>query len=203
MVAIERARTNKGTLWAGTRRGRILVTKNADFTNPAAVVQEDDCCGTGFNERQPEVAFDRIDTPLQPQRYPSGISVDPSDSSGNTAYISFSGYNAYSPGHSGHVFKAVTTRRPAQRDLDRPELRTSAIFRCHRRRGRSGDWRPATRHMDWGVLKLPPRHDELGRRLEGGLPEVAVYEASRSPKDLKHGNPRDLRGHPTAVAASA
>ena len=32
IVAIERAKTNNGTLWAGTRRGRIWVTKNADST---------------------------------------------------------------------------------------------------------------------------------------------------------------------------
>ena len=107
MVAVERAKTNNGTLWAGTRRGRIWITKNADANDPAAVVQEPDCCGTGMNERQTDVAFTRIDTPAQPRRFPSGISVDPRDPTGNTAYISFSGYEAYSPGQPGHVFKAV------------------------------------------------------------------------------------------------
>jgi len=48
------------------------------------------------------VTYTRIDTPAQPRRYPSGISVDPTDS--NHAVISFSGYDAYTPTTPGHVF---------------------------------------------------------------------------------------------------
>jgi len=54
------------------------------------------------------VTFTRIDTSSTPTRFVSGIAVDPSDP--NTAYISFSGYNAYATASgtaTGHVFKVV------------------------------------------------------------------------------------------------
>ena len=49
--------------------------------------------------------FYRIDTSAQPERFVSGIAVDPSDP--NHAFISFSGYNAYATASgtaTGHVF---------------------------------------------------------------------------------------------------
>ena len=177
MVAIERAKTNNGTLWAGTRRGRIWVTKNADSTNAAAVVQEPDCCGTGFNERQSDVEFKRIDTPLQPRRFPSGISVDPRDPTGNTAYISFSGYEAYSPGQPGHVFKAVynpatgtatwTDLSGNLGDLPITDVELDAP---------SGDLYAS---YDWGVLRLPAGGTNWVDA-DRGLPEVAIYELSQA-----------------------
>jgi hypothetical protein len=177
VVAIERAKTNTGTLWAGTRRGRIWVTKNADSTNPAAVVQEPDCCGTGFNERQSDVVFRRIDTPAQPRRFPSGISVDPRDPSGNTAFISFSGYEAYSPGQPGHVFKAVfnpATGTATWTDLsfnlgDLPitdvelDAPTGDLYASY----------------DWGVLRLPAG-GTAWVDASRGLPKVAIYELSQA-----------------------
>jgi hypothetical protein len=51
------------------------------------------------------VVFYRIDTSAQPQRFVSGIAVDPNDP--NHAFISFSGYNAYATASgtaTGHVF---------------------------------------------------------------------------------------------------
>lgn len=83
VVAIERA-LDQSTMWVGTRRGRIFVSKNADAA-PA------------------EVTYTRIDTDGQPRRYPSGISVDPTDP--NHAFVTFSGYNAYTPTTPGHVFE--------------------------------------------------------------------------------------------------
>ncbi len=86
VVAVERAASNDGTLWAGTRRGRIYVSTNANQANPAAV------------------RYKRYDTKLGlPQRFPSGIAVDPENP--NHAYISYSGYSAYSPG--GHVYEVT------------------------------------------------------------------------------------------------
>src|SRR5207253_4466589 len=73
-----------GTLWATTSAGRIFVTHNVDASDPATVV------------------WHRIDNSTFPNRFPSGIYVDPADSS--HAWISYSGYNANTPTRPGHVF---------------------------------------------------------------------------------------------------
>jgi hypothetical protein len=83
VVAVERAPSDHGTLWAGLRRGRVFVASNADAAASS-------------------VTFYRIDTKSTPTRFVSGIAVDPSDP--NHAFISFSGYNAYNPTQPGHVF---------------------------------------------------------------------------------------------------
>ena len=88
VVAISRAQSNTGTMWVGTRRGRLYVTTNADAANPA------------------DVTFTRIDTPSTPTRFISGIAVDPNDP--NHAFVSFSGYDAYATKAgtaTGHVFE--------------------------------------------------------------------------------------------------
>jgi hypothetical protein len=72
-------------LWVGTRRGRVFVSVNANAADPTTVV------------------FNRIDTAQQPARFVSGISVDPRHPT--TAFVSFSGYNAYTPTTPGHVFQ--------------------------------------------------------------------------------------------------
>jgi hypothetical protein len=177
VVAIERAKTNTGTIWAGTRRGRVWVAKNADSNNPATQVQEPDCCGTGFNERQTEVVFTRIDTPTQPRRFVSGISVDPRDPSGNTAFISFSGYEAYTPGQPGHVFKAVynpatgtatwTDLSHNLGDLPITDVEVDAP---------TGDLYAS---FDWGVLRLPAG-GTVWVEAARGLPKVATYELSQA-----------------------
>jgi hypothetical protein len=84
VVAVTRAQSDNSTMWAGTRTGRVFVTSNADDT-PGAV------------------QFRRIDTPSTPGRFVSGIAVDPGNP--NHAWISYSGYSAYSPG--GHVYDVV------------------------------------------------------------------------------------------------
>ena len=47
----------------------------------------------------------RIDTPGTPNRFVTRIFVDPHDP--NVAYISYSGFNALTPGTPGHVFRVV------------------------------------------------------------------------------------------------
>ncbi|HEU4942286.1 MAG TPA: hypothetical protein VFT18_03415 [Gaiellaceae bacterium] len=178
VVAIERARTNADTVWAGTRRGRIFVARNADSNNPATQVEEPDCCGTGMNERQTEVVFTRVDTPAQPRRFPSGISVDPRDPTGNTAFISFSGYEAYTPGQPGHVFKAVydpatgtatwTDLSHNLGDLPITDVEVDAP---------TGDLYAS---YDWGVLRLPAG-GTAWVDASRGLPKVAIYELSQAP----------------------
>jgi hypothetical protein len=86
-VAITRAASDTGTMWVGTRRGRLFITQNADAADPNAVT------------------FTRIDTASTPTRFISGIAVDPSNP--NHAFVSFSGYDAYAVQAgtaTGHVF---------------------------------------------------------------------------------------------------
>jgi hypothetical protein len=83
IVAISRAPSDNGTMWVGLRRGRVFVASNADKPSGS-------------------VTFYRIDTSSTPERFVSGIAVDPSDP--NHAFISYSGYNAYNPTQPGHVF---------------------------------------------------------------------------------------------------
>ncbi|HWX39046.1 MAG TPA: hypothetical protein VNY09_07375 [Candidatus Sulfotelmatobacter sp.] len=85
VAAIVRAPSNTGTMWVATRRGRLFISKNSD--NPTAA----------------NVTFTRLDTPSQPERFISGIAVDRRNS--NHAWVSFSGYNAYTPTTPGHVFE--------------------------------------------------------------------------------------------------
>jgi len=75
----------RSPLWVGTRRGRVFVSTNANAENATDVV------------------FHRIDTASQPTRFPSGISVDPRHPT--RAFVTFSGYNAYTPATPGHVFE--------------------------------------------------------------------------------------------------
>lgn len=85
VVAIARAAQNPSTMWVGTRRGRLFVSANANAADPTAVV------------------FQRIDTASQPTRFISGVAIDPENP--NHAFVSFSGYNAYTPTTPGHVFE--------------------------------------------------------------------------------------------------
>lgn len=85
LAAVVRAPSNTGTMWVGTRRGRLFISKNAD--DPTAA----------------NVTYTRLDTPAQPRRFVSGIAIDRHNS--NHAWVSFSGYNAYTPTTLGHVFE--------------------------------------------------------------------------------------------------
>jgi hypothetical protein len=87
VVATERAPSDGSTLWAATRTGRVFVSANADSADPAAV------------------QFFRIDGPTTPGRFVSGIAIDPGNP--DHAWISYSGYNAYTPTTPGHVFDVV------------------------------------------------------------------------------------------------
>ena len=151
VVATERAPGDSKTLWAATRRGRVFISKNAD----AAVAS---------------VAFTRIDTITQPRRFVSGISIDPTNP--YHAYVSFSGYNAYTPTTPGHVFEvrfnpvtgtAVWTDRSY--DLGDQPI-TSVAFDPD-----TGDVFAST---DYGVLMLP-RGGSSWSPAASSLPSGAVY----------------------------
>jgi hypothetical protein len=174
-VAIERARTNAGTLWAATRRGRVFIAKNADSNDPTKVTSAPDPLGTGVLKTQTDVEFKRIDAAAQPMRFISGISIDPRDASGNTAYVSFSGYNAYTPATPGHVYKAVynpATGTATWTNLDNG-LGDLPILDV--------ELDPATGDLyaahDYGVLRLSAGGSSWVRAADG-LPKVAVFELS-------------------------
>lgn len=156
VVAVERAPADHGTLWAATRRGRVYVSTNAD--NPSAS----------------SVTYKRYDTKLGlPQRFPSGIWVDPANS--DHAYISYSGYSAYSPG--GHVYEVTidpTTGNGTAKDLsanlgDQPVTDVVAV--------------PSTGALyvstDFGVVtRLRGQANWVATT---GLPKVAVYGLTLDP----------------------
>jgi hypothetical protein len=81
---LARDKADHETLWAATSAGRLFVTHDADASDPATV------------------HWHRIDNSTFPTRFPSGIYVDPADST--HAWVSYSGYNAATPSRPGHVF---------------------------------------------------------------------------------------------------
>ena len=93
VAAIERTTADTGTMWAATSTGRVFVSKNGD-ADPATAV-----------------TFTRIDvqgTNSLPNRFPSGIAVDPKNA--NHAWISYSGYNTTAGSVTpGHVFEVTFT----------------------------------------------------------------------------------------------
>ena len=78
-------------MWAATSTGRVFVSKNAD-ADPASAV-----------------TYTRIDVQganSLPNRFPSGIAVDPANP--NHAWISYSGYNSTAGSVTpGHVFEVT------------------------------------------------------------------------------------------------
>jgi len=155
VVAIERATTNKNTMWAATRRGRVFLSNNANAA-PAAV------------------NYTRLDKALHlPARFVSGISIDPSNP--YHAWLSYSGYSAYSPG--GHVYEVrwnpqthSGTATNLSYDLgDQPitdivhNERTGALYASN----------------DFGVLALSRgSHSWVATQ---GLPKVATYGLTLKP----------------------
>jgi hypothetical protein len=150
IVAIERG-MDTSTMWVGTRRGRLFISKNANAA-PASVT------------------YTRIDTDAQPRRYPSGVSVDRNDV--NHAIVSFSGYNAYTPATPGHVFDVhynPTTHTATWNDIsydlgDQPILDVAYDWA-------TGDVYAST---DFGVVRLPAGQTSWIVAADG-LPSVATY----------------------------
>jgi hypothetical protein len=143
----------RSPLWVGTRRGRIFISTNPNASDPTAVV------------------FQRIDTSSQPTRYPSAISIDPTHTS--HAFISFAGYNAYTPTTPGHVFdvryhreSGTATWTDISANLgDQPIL--GVVLDPE-----TGNLYAAT---DYGVA-IRPRGSTNWIAAGTGLPPVAVYQ---------------------------
>ena len=134
-----------------TRLGRLWVSTDAD-ANPR------------------NVHFYRIDTAATPGRFVSGIVIDPADS--NHAWISYSGYGAYTPGTPQHVIEArfdphKHTATFADRSYDIGDQPVTGIERD----ASTGDLYAST---DFGVLRLPAGASAW-QQAGSGLPSVAVY----------------------------
>jgi hypothetical protein len=152
VVAIAQSPNDGGTMWAGTRVGRLWVTKEADVANPR------------------NAHFWRIDTPATPGRFVSGIAVDPENS--NHAWISYSGYGAYTPGTPQHVVEArfdpkSHTAAFVDRSYDIGDQPITGLAR----NDDNGDLYAAT---DFGVLRLAAGATQWVRA-GTGLPTAAVY----------------------------
>ncbi len=154
VVATERAPSDTSTLWAGLRRGRVFVSKNADDATAA------------------NVTYDRIDSASTPERFVSGIAVDPANP--NHAFISFSGYNAYANAAGtapGHVFDVTyepgthtATWKNIDYDLGDQPITDVAL-------DTNGDLYAST---DFGVDVLS-KNTTAWVPASTGLPSVAVY----------------------------
>jgi hypothetical protein len=160
IAAVERAPSDSSTLWAATLPGRVFVSKNADAA-PAEAVE-----------------FTRIDHPRgvagtlsTPERFVSGIAIDPQDP--NHAWISYSGYDAYTPeDEAGHVFEvkydpAVKTATWTNRSYNLGDEPITDIARDPT----TGDLYAST---DFGVTRLPAGATAWTEAAKG-LPFVAVY----------------------------
>jgi hypothetical protein len=147
--------TDKHTLWAATRRGRIFISQNADASDPN------------------NVSFTRIDTTAQPTRFPSGISVDPTNPF--HAIVTYSGYNAYAaaagtaPGHVFEVLYDPTTHTATWKNLDH-DLGDQPILDAAYDQA-TGDIYVST---DFGVDRLPAGATSWIPAADG-MPPVAVY----------------------------
>jgi hypothetical protein len=155
VAAIARAPALGTPLWVATRRGRLLVSLNAD--GPAAAA-----------------SFKRIDTAAQPTRFISGLAVDPANPL--HAFVSFSGYDAYTPTTPGHVFEvwfnpSSGTASWSDRSAGLGDQPITGIAYDTR----TGRLYAAT---DFGVNVLLPNAAGWLTSAAGKLPPVAVYGLS-------------------------
>ena len=166
VVAIARAESDHSTMWAATRTGRVFVSRNADAADPA------------------DVTFTRIDSLAanSPGRFVSSIVVDPSNPL--RAYVSYSGYNANTPGQPGHVF--IVNYNPGAGTATWTNLDNGS--------GPMGDL-PVTglaydakAHVlyastDFGVLVQSNLRSSNWRMAAGGMPQVEVTGLSLDPQN--------------------
>lgn len=151
VVAIARGATAAAPLWIGTRRGRLFVSANPNASDPASV------------------AFRRIDTAAQPQRFISGIAIDPRNPL--RAFVSFVGYDAYTPATPGHVFQVVYD--PKSGTAQWTDLSAGLGDQPITGIAYDGENHHLYAATDFGVLV---RSEGSWRQAASGLPLVSVYQ---------------------------
>jgi hypothetical protein len=157
VIANVPAASDKNTMWAATKTGRLFVSENV--AAPA-----------------PKVTFHRIDTPDTPGRVVTGIAIDPKNP--KHAWISYNGYSAYTPSEPGHVFEVRYNSKTnhatfTDRSFDLGDQPITGIAFD----GATADLFAAT---DFGVLRLP-RGSSQWLVAGTGLPQVGVYALTISP----------------------
>jgi hypothetical protein len=175
VAATARAASDDGTLWTSTRVGRVFITKNADATGSVSTFKDPFHAGVTLHSED-DVTFTRIDdgesaSPKTPPRFVSAIAVDPADA--NHAWISYSGYSAYSPSQPGHVFEvhfnATTgTATWTDRSYDLGDQPVTGLAYD----AKTGDLYAST---DFGVARLAAGTSSW-INAAAGLPPVAVYD---------------------------
>lgn len=152
IVATERTAADAGTLWVGRRRGGVFLSHDADAADRNAVT------------------FQKVSNPSIPDRFVSSIHPDPADA--NHAWVSFSGYEAYTPGQPGHVFDVrVNPASGAATWTDLTGNLGDQPITDLVRDDATGDLYAAT---DFGVLRRPSGAPDW-EQAAGGMPPVAVY----------------------------
>ncbi len=84
VTLISRSTSDRDTMWVATNAGRLFISRNA-------------------SDAAANVRFRRIDELTTPKRVITGIAIDPTD--GTHAFVSYTGYDAYTPTTPGHVFE--------------------------------------------------------------------------------------------------
>jgi hypothetical protein len=141
----------KEVIYTGASDGRIEVSSSVD--------------GLGV------ATWTAIDAAPLPNRAVTEIVVDGADPTGNTAYVSFSGFNANTPTTPGHVF--VTTNglsaTPTWVDIsgDLPDLPMNQVVVDHRK--------PASVLVGTDIGVFRTRDGIHWRHLSKGLPFVTVF----------------------------
>lgn len=156
--ALGRSPADTGTLWAGMRNGTLYITRNASAADPSTV------------------SYKQISTPSTPGRFVSNIEVDPADP--NHAFISYSGYGAYTPGQPQHLLEARYDPKAkaatfTDRSYDLGDQPATAL---------GVDWARNDVYLgtDFGVLRLP-NGATAWEKAANGLPGTAVYDLAVAP----------------------
>jgi hypothetical protein len=152
IVAAERTAADKGTLWLGRRRGGVFVSHNIDATLAS------------------KVSFSEVTSAKLPNRFVSSIHVDPLDA--NHAWVSYSGYDAYTPSTPGHVFEirldpAGGAPTVSELSLNLGDQPITDLVRDDA----TGDLYAST---DFGILRRP-NGAPAWEKAADGLPLVATY----------------------------
>lgn len=141
---------NNGLVYAfGTEDGQLRVTANG---------------GANWNDPDPADAV--------PGRYVSGLAFSPSDP--NTLYVTLSGFDEGTPGHSGHLFKStnVFSASPTWQDVSPPIDEPNNCLAIDPKF--AGSVYVGTDHGVWYSFNAGTSWSHYGT--SSGMPNVAVYD---------------------------